>query len=168
MPYCVNCGTAVGGADRFCVKCGAPQQNWSRTGARQSGSTTYRHVVNSFQSISDRTAELLCYIPTIGWIPCIFVLASHRFRRNLKVRFHAFQGLYLFVAWLLIQWVIAPALFLSGGLSIFPLRSLFTGVLEIVVLAGWIVMLVKVAQHKDFRLPIVGELADRSVREQSY
>ena len=164
MPYCVSCGTLVGAPDRFCVKCGAPQPVAGGT-APGSRSGTFRQVSDSFKSISDRNAELLCYIPTVGWIPCILVLASQRFRRNLKVRFHAFQGLYLFVVWLFIQWVVSPALFLTGGAT-FPLRGLLTGTLEIVVLAAWIVMIVKVAQHEDYRLPIVGELADRSVREQ--
>ena len=40
--------------------------------------------------------------------PSIIVLAADKFRTNRAVRFHAFQGLYLFVAWLIVQQVIAP------------------------------------------------------------
>ena len=46
---------------------------------------------------------MLCYIPFAGWIACIVVLASPQFREDQAVRFNAFQGLYLFVAWLLVQ-----------------------------------------------------------------
>jgi len=111
--------------------------------------------------ISDRTASLLCYIPMVGWIAAIIVLASHRFRQEPKVRFHAFQGLYLFVAWLLVQWVVSPALEFNGGVS-----RLFGGLLHLLIFAAWIYMLVKVSHNEDYRLPIVGELADRSVSEQ--
>jgi hypothetical protein len=58
--------------------------------------------------VSPRTASLLCYIPILGWIVAIVVLASARFRDNARVRFHAFQGLYLFVAWLIVDWVLSP------------------------------------------------------------
>ena len=58
--------------------------------------------------ISPRTASLLCYIPILGWIVSIVVLASARFRADSRVRFHAFQGLYLFVAWLIVDWVLGP------------------------------------------------------------
>ena len=41
---------------------------------------------------------MLCYIPLFGVIPAIVFLASQKFRGNVKVRFDAFQSLYLFVA----------------------------------------------------------------------
>ena len=36
------------------------------------------------------------------------VLAADKFRNDRTVRFHAFQGLYLFVAWLIVEWVLSP------------------------------------------------------------
>ena len=61
-------------------------------------------------SIDGRTASILCYIPGVGWIMSIIVLASDRFRRDRAVRFHGFQALYLFVAWLIEQQVVGPML----------------------------------------------------------
>ena len=115
--------------------------------------------------ISNRNAALLCYIPMVGWIAAIVVLASDRFRRQTQVRFHAFQGLYLFVAWLLIEWVISPALYVTGGFSS-PFHRLATSGLHLLIFVAWIVMIVKVSHNEDYRLPIVGELAERSVSEQ--
>ena len=102
---------------------------------------------------------MLCYIPVIGWIPCIFVLAADRFQNDRAARFHAFQGLYLFVVWLLVDRVVSP---------IFRFGSDFNPghILQLVVFGAWIFMLVKTSQEQMFRLPIVGELADRSVAEQ--
>lgn len=107
----------------------------------------------------------MCYIPWFGWIAAIIVLASDRFRRDFEVRFHAFQGLYLFVAWLLVDWVVSPLLRMTryGFWQPLPRGG---GVLHLLILAGWIVMLVKVSQGQHYRLPILGDLAERSVAEQ--
>ena len=58
--------------------------------------------------MTPRTAAILCYIPVVGWIAAVVVLATDQFRRNRTLRFHAFQGLYLFVAWLIVSEVIGP------------------------------------------------------------
>lgn len=99
----------------------------------------------------------------LGWIASIIVLASQRFRENSRVRFHAFQGLYLFVAWLIVRWFISPA----SGFGFFGPSRFIPAVLGLLVFAAWIIMLIKVHQNEDYRLPIIGELADRSVSEQN-
>ena len=53
-----------------------------------------------------RGASMLCYVPWFGWLASVWVLASERFRTERDVRFHAYQGLYLFVAWLLSHWAV--------------------------------------------------------------
>jgi uncharacterized membrane protein len=113
--------------------------------------------------LSNRHAALLCYIPMVGWIAAIVVLASERFRRETQVRFHAFQGLYLFVAWLMVEWVVSPSRFLFDDV---PLYRLVTHGLQLLVLFAWIFMMIKVSQDQTYKLPIVGELAERSVCEQ--
>jgi uncharacterized membrane protein len=158
MPYCCQCGNGVGSADQFCAKCGTRQ---GAPGAAGPG------IPGDFMNgISNRNASLLCYIPMVGWIAAIVVLAIHRFRQETKVRFHAFQGLYLFVAWLLVEWVLAPALYVSSSGYGNPFPRLATTILHLLIFAAWIVMIIKVSHNEDYRLPIVGELADRSVSEQ--
>src|SRR6202795_5202282 len=107
MAFCVQCGSKVGDADPFCAKCGARQKI---SGANAAGAQAPH---DPFSGISGRNASLLCYIPWIGWIAAIVVLASERFHRDAQVRFHAFQGLYVFVAWLMVEWVITPMLYVS-------------------------------------------------------
>jgi uncharacterized membrane protein len=72
--------------------------------------------------------------------------------------------LYLFVAWLIIDWVVGPMFFYpiphELGLRMIP------RLLKLVVMAAWIFMIIKVAHGENYRLPIIGELADRSVSEQ--
>jgi uncharacterized membrane protein len=155
MPFCPQCGSNVSATDRFCARCGGQQPSAHGAPGASAASTPY-------PGISNRNAALLCYIPWVGWVAAIVVLASERFRHETQVRFHAFQGLYLFVAWLLVEWVIQPALWWGS----FPMHRLFPEALHLVILIAWIFMIVKVSHDEHYRLPIIGELADRSVREQ--
>ncbi len=86
------------------------------------------------------------------------MLASQRFRHDRTVRFHAFQGLYLFVAWLMDDWVVRPMLSVAPS---FPVNHL----IQAVLLGASIFMMVKAAHDEAYPLPLFGELAQRSVAE---
>jgi uncharacterized membrane protein len=111
--------------------------------------------------MSARTASILCYIPTVGWIAAVVVLAAKKFKRDRIVRFHAFQGLYLFALWLLVQWVIHPMMAAIPG---HPVR--IDHLLDAVLLAVSIFMLIKASHNEVYVLPIIGELAQKSALEQ--
>jgi uncharacterized membrane protein len=116
--------------------------------------------VDPLSGLSGRTASILCYIPTIGWIPAVIVLAARKFRGDHIVRFHAFQGLYLFAAWLVVSWVIRP---LSLALPDHFVRV--DHLLEALLLGVSIFMMVKASHDETYVLPIIGELAQRSATE---
>lgn len=152
MPYCCQCGHTVENQDVFCAGCGT----------RQPASTP---VTDYLHGISPRTASLLCYIPIIGWVVAIVVLASARFRGDIKVRFHAFQGLYLFVAWLIVDWVLGPLLSFPHYWGP-PFYRIFPVLMKVAVFGAWVFMIIKTAQDEMYKLPILGELAEKSVSEQ--
>ena len=149
MPYCCQCGQTVGGHDVFCAGCGTRQPAQKQAAEYLSG-------------ISPRTASLLCYIPIIGWVVAIVVLASQRFRHDARVRFNAFQALYLFVAWLIVDWVVSPMMHIPGV----GLYRVLPHLLQLAVLCAWIFMIIKTAHDEVYKLPILGELAEKSVSEQ--
>jgi uncharacterized membrane protein len=167
MPFCPQCGSGVTPSDQFCAKCGGrqPATGGSPGGTGGFASAAHGPVFDGdfMGGLNNRHAALLCYIPMVGWIAAIVVLASERFRRETQVRFHAFQGLYLFVAWLMVEWVVSPARFMFDDV---PLYRLVTHGLQLLVLCAWIFMMIKVSQDQTYKLPIVGELAERSVCEQ--
>jgi len=165
MAFCVQCGNQVADADRFCGKCGSPQKGASPSGSASAHSSSARAGSDPFSNISSRNASLLCYIPYVGWICAIVVLASEKFRRETQVRFHAFQGLYIFVAWLMVDWVISPILTVGSGFG-FPHRHFTNDILQLAVFVAWVFMLVKVSHDESYKLPILGDLAERSVSEQ--
>jgi uncharacterized membrane protein len=94
----------------------------------------------------------------MGWIAAIIVLASQRFRQVPAVRFHAFQGLYLFVAWLMNDQVLKLMFMPISHLHLHDLVSL-------VLLVMSIFMMVKAAHDEAYSLPLFGELAHRSISE---
>ena len=122
------------------------------------GAAPPRRGPDALAGINPRTASILCYVPGIGWIASIIVLASDRFRHDRAVRFHAFQGLYLFVVWLMEDWVVKPLFSMIPHLHIHP-------VIEAGLLAISIFMMVKASHEEAYPLPVLGELAQKSVAE---
>jgi len=108
----------------------------------------------------DSKVAAMCYIPVVGWIFAIVVLAADRFRTAREARFHAFQGLYLFVMWLVIDWVFGP---LSRNNQV---THNLSDLIQLVLFGTGIFMLIKTRQGELIRLPVIGELAEKSVSEQ--
>ncbi len=154
MPFCTQCGREVTNSAAFCGNCGARQ-----TAAGAPGPIPAGPAADPLAGLSPRAAAILCYIPTIGWIAAVIVLASRKFKTDHSVRFHAFQGLYLFAVWLLLEGV-SPIL--DAGSDHF----LRVGhVLKLVIIVVSIMMMVKTSHEETYVLPIIGELAKKSAAE---
>lgn len=151
MPFCTNCGAQVNANAAFCSNCGTAQPR------------TASEFTDFLDSISNRTASILCYIPVFGVIPAIIFLASHKFRRNIWVRFDAFQALYLFVTWLILSSALPT---LVSGWPPWGLEHVLFGLIKLAVMLCWIYLLVRAAQSRQVRIPILGDLAARSAVEQ--
>lgn len=146
MAYCCQCGNPVADSDVYCGRCGARQP---APAASAEG-----------RGLTPRTACVLCYVPFLGWVAAIVVLASERFRHNRLVRFHAFQGLYLFVAYLIVDWVVGPVFRMLPHTALRLDKLLGLG-----LVAVWIFMMVKASQERAYALPVLGELAEKSAAE---
>ncbi|MBE0657976.1 MAG: zinc-ribbon domain-containing protein [Bryobacteraceae bacterium] len=157
MPFCTQCGSEVQPTDTFCAACGAVQGGGASAPEAAPKSASSR---DPFEGLDERRAAIFCYVPLVGWIASIVVLAAERFRNSRETRFHAFQGLYLFVAWLFVDWVFSPFTHWAE-----PMKAI-SSIMKVGVFGAWIFMLVKTSQGETFRLPLLGELADRSVSEQ--
>lgn len=160
MPFCTQCGQEARSADAFCGQCGARQSPGSPPPNSPPRAFNNPPMQDPLAGLSPRTAAILCYVPAIGWIAAIIVLAARKFKDNHLIRFHAFQGLYLFAAWLVVDWVVNPIARFTPGPS-HPIGTLLHGVL----LAVSIFMMVKASHDEAYVLPIIGELAQRSATE---
>ncbi|OAK71436.1 hypothetical protein ABB05_10585 [Lederbergia galactosidilytica] len=71
---------------------------------------------------------------------------------NKFIRFHAIQSIILTVAWLIVKYVLGYIPFI-GWLLVLLVNGL--------VLALWIVCMVKAYQKQTFKIPVIGDLADQ-------
>ena len=137
MPFCANCGSEVQG--QFCGSCG--QRVDAPAGPAAGGMT-------------DNVAALLCY--PLGFITGIIFLAVAPYNRSRFVRFHAFQSIFLSIAWAAVAVILSilgsATLDISFGL-LFLVRLAF--------LAATILLMVKAYQGERFKLPIIGDLAEK-------
>jgi uncharacterized membrane protein len=153
MPFCSKCGNEVRSNDRFCKKCGAPQPVTPGAGSQPA---------DPFASLDPHITASLCYIPFLGWIVSIFVLSIQRFRTENEIRFHAFQGLFIFIVWLIYDWVLESLLY-----ELIPQPWQLTRIIKIAFTVGWIWMVYQTSNRVMVRIPVLAEWADKSVNEQA-
>ncbi len=161
MPFCGNCGSQVTGS--FCPNCGQaaaaaagsaappPQAQYAGPGPQPVAAA----------GMNENVAGLLCYI--LGFITGIIFLVLAPYNQNKFVRFHAFQSIFLSVAWVgvvIVEQIINAAL-LSISVALFGLFAVLWMLIALGFLALWIVMMVKAYSGQRFKLPIIGNLAEK-------
>jgi len=92
---------------------------------------------------------MLAYVTII---PAILFLILEPYNKNRFVRFHAFQCIFLAVGLFVIQMVLAFIPIIGWLISL--LVSLGT-------LALWIVLLIKAYGGQMFKLPVIGDMAEK-------
>lgn len=154
MAFCPNCGAAVEG--RFCAKCGAQV---SPAGAPGNGpaDTTYA-APTAATGLSDNVAGALCYV--LGLITGVLFLVLAPYNQSKFVRFHAFQAIFFHVAWIAL-WVFDTAIAVMLPWSLHLLVSLFWMLIALGGLVIWVLLLVKAYQGERFKLPVIGDLAEK-------
>jgi uncharacterized membrane protein len=186
MPFCKNCGSAVDGS--FCAKCGTPQAAAPQPGAAytpppppqpppaqayvppaqpyvppaQQGYAPAQPVMAA-PGMSDNLAGLLCYL--VGIITGILFLVLEPYNKSKFVRFHAFQSIFLFVAWVGV-WIVLGVFsaimhVILGFWTVVSLMGLLHTLIGLGFFVLWIFLMIKAYQGQKFMLPIIGPLADK-------
>src|ERR1017187_8196289 len=145
MAFCSACGTQMADNSAFCPKCGRAS----------GGGISAVPVSTSTGSLpmAENVAGMLAYFTII---PAILFLLIEPFNRNRFVRFHAFQCLFTCGALIVLHIVLSIFSHILPFLM-FGLWSLL-GLAELVL---WILLVVKAYQHEMFKLPIVGDMAEK-------
>jgi uncharacterized membrane protein len=155
MPFCKNCGAALADPVRFCPQCGR------EVSAGETGQAQVEQGTTATAELSHNVAGLLCYV---AWfITGILFLILAPYSRQPFVRFHAFQSILasaaLFVAWMIISvFALIPVAGPYLSAALFSLYGLATFVL-------WLVLMVQAYQGKKWKLPVIGDLAERQSRQ---
>lgn len=150
--FCSACGSEIADNAAFCAKCGkstgtaapAPTAAGPATGAVPASAPA--------AGLQDNVAGMLSYF----LIPAIIFLVMEPYNRNRFIRFHAFQGIFYSIAWFV-------AGVIAGFLPI--LNLLLIPLVGLAFLIGWVILAVKAFQGQKFKLPVIGELAEKQANQ---
>ena len=99
--------------------------------------------------IKPNVAGLLAYL--LGFVTgLIFILIE---KGNKFVRFHAMQSIVVFGGIFIVQWFVS---FVPG------VGAIVSGLLSILAVVLWVVLMVKAYQGERYKLPWVGEIAEKN------
>jgi uncharacterized membrane protein len=166
--FCPNCGATVQG--RFCAKCGTAVDAASSASAGTPsagptpgaqaystgpGAQPYSAPTATAGGMSENVAGALCYV--LGLITGILFLVLAPYNQNKFVRFHAFQSIFFHVAWIVL-WIADT---MMAFVLPWYLMSLIGMLLALGGLALWLILMFKAYNNERFKLPIVGDLAEK-------
>jgi uncharacterized membrane protein len=143
MAFCNMCGAQIADGATTCAACAG------RAPAATAATTA------STGGMADNVAGMLAYVTII---PAIIFLVVEPFNKNRFVRFHAFQCLFFAVAWTAL-WI---ALSIVAHIPILGWLTIL--IWPLVGLAGliiWVILLLKANQGQMFKLPVIGDLAEK-------
>jgi uncharacterized membrane protein len=142
MAFCSACGAQIPEGSTSCPAC-----------AR--GTVPAAPVAGATGGLTDNVAGMLAYVTII---PAIVFLVMEPYNRNRFIRFHAFQCIFFVVAWTVI-WI---ALSIVGMIPVLGWATLI--IWPLLGLGGlilWIVLMLKAYQGQMFKLPVIGDMAEK-------
>jgi uncharacterized membrane protein len=144
MAFCGTCGAQIADGTTTCAACASKVPVGGAAVAAVPGS-----------GLADNVAGMLAYVTII---PAIIFLVMEPYNKNRFIRFHSFQCLFFAAAW----FALSIGMMILGfipvlGLLILPLHLLvFLG-----ILAVWVVLLIKANAGQKWKLPFIGDLAEK-------
>jgi uncharacterized membrane protein len=124
-------------------------------------------AVSTQPGISTNGASALCYL--FGFITGILFLVLAPYNQDRRVRFHAFQSIFLNVAVIVIHIGVTILSLMFHAVS--PSLGLLMGSLHLLVSLGffllWLYMMWKSYQGETVVLPVIGPLAERQAGQGS-
>jgi uncharacterized membrane protein len=110
--------------------------------------------------LAENVAGMLAYFTII---PAIIFLLVEPYNRNKFVRFHSFQCLFVAAALVVIDVVL---MILAAILHIIPVigwmvTAALWPIYSLAVLLLWVLLVIKAYQHQVYKLPIIGDLAEK-------
>jgi uncharacterized membrane protein len=147
MAFCSSCGAQIPAGTTACPNCSpaAAPVAGAAPAAAQPGAA----------GLTDNVAGMLAYITII---PAIIFLVLEPYNRSRFIRFHSFQSIFFCVAVIAISIALTIFGFIPViGLILLPVHLLF----GVGVFAVWIILMLKANQGQMFKLPIIGDIAEK-------
>jgi len=142
---------------------GAPMGGAAPMGAGAPGGSAAPGIQPQATSagISDNAAGAICYL--FGFITGILFLVLAPYNQNRNVRFHAFQSIFLNIAWFVIWIGITIVSIILGHIPVLgAIVSLLLGFcVWIGALVIWLYMMFKTYNGEMIVLPVIGPMAQK-------
>jgi uncharacterized membrane protein len=142
MAFCSACGAQVADGSSICAACSSKASGGAAAQASTGG-------------LADNVAGMLAYVTII---PAIMFLVMEPYNKNRFVRFHSFQSIFFNIAWIVL-WI---ALTIVGMIPVLGWATML--IWPLVGLGGlilWVVLLLKANQGQKFKLPLIGDMAEK-------
>jgi uncharacterized membrane protein len=143
MAFCNMCGTQVPEGATVCAAC--------------SGRAAMAPVAVVNSGLADNVAGMLAYVTII---PAIVFLLVEPYNRNRFIRFHSWQCIFFNIGW----WILWMGLHIVAHIPLLGFLSIL--VWPVIILGGfivWLILLIKANQGQMFKLPVIGDLAEKQV-----
>ncbi len=164
MAFCPKCGSQLADNAAFCPNCGAAVGHVGATGSAAPPppppAADYSAPAASSTPLAENVAGALAYVTII---PAIVFLLIEPYNRNRFVRFHSFQCLFVAVALIVVDIVLS---IISAIFHLVPVVGWFVAALMwplygLAVLALWLLLVIKAYQHEIYKLPVIGDIAEK-------
>ena len=161
MAFCSACGTQMADNAAFCPKCGKAAAPEGAAGTSSDPPPpSYGTTAAAATPMAENVAGMLAYFTII---PAIIFLLVEPYNRNRFVRFHAFQCLFTTVALIVVD---IALLIVASILHFIPVIGwIFTAIMwplySLAIFALWLLLVIKAYQHEMFKLPFVGDMAEK-------
>jgi uncharacterized membrane protein len=143
MAFCTVCGAQTPDGSTICPAC-------SRTGAPAA-----RPAQTTTSGLTDNVAGMLAYVTVI---PAIIFLVMEPYNKSRFIRFHSFQSIFFCVALIALSVALSIFTFIPFvGLILIPLHLL----IGLGGFAVWIILMLKANQGQMYKLPIIGDMAEK-------
>lgn len=151
MAFCNMCGAQIADGTTTCAVC---------AGRVATAPVAPAAAVSSTGGMADNVAGMLAYITII---PAIIFLVMEPYNKSRFVRFHAWQNIFLHVAWIAL-WIVL--MILSAVFAFIPILGHIIAFLLWMALACggvviWVVLLIKANGGQMYKLPFIGDLAEK-------
>lgn len=114
-------------------------------------------MVKTSMGLDENVEGALCYL--LGFITGIVFLVMEKDSKFVK--FHAVQSIIISLTLWVFNMVIKSILFAAFSLSMWGIVAMISSLISLVALIIWIILMLKAYQGEKFKLPIVGDIAEK-------
>jgi uncharacterized membrane protein len=111
--------------------------------------------------LSNNASGAIAYLT---FVPAVIFLLLEPYKNNSYVRFHSWQSILLaaisFVCNIMLKNVLAALMWRSPSLCV-----TVVGVVSLAFFAVWLITLINASQGKLFKLPVIGDLAEKQANK---